>query len=100
MEEFKRFVESQRWTFARTYAEHAPHEYVVKGKCNVDDEEFVRMARFVDDNGFEAKFFSQTNSYYELDGYYYWTKYRDPEGARIINRCRKDDYEVSMRFKG
>ena len=93
---FVEFVARQRWTFAKTYAEKAPHEYVVRGKLNATDEEFVDAAKFVDGNGFVAKFWGQKNSYYELDGYYYWTGFRRPETSMIINRCDKRLYELIM----
>ncbi len=37
------FIKKQNWIFAKTYATRAPHEYIVRGKINGTDEEFLAM---------------------------------------------------------
>ncbi len=39
--EIREFINKQSWTFAKTYAEKAPHEYIVRGKHAGTDEEFA-----------------------------------------------------------
>ena len=41
MNELKAFVDKQTWTFAKTYAQKAPHEYIVRHKHTGSDEEFM-----------------------------------------------------------
>lgn len=39
--ELREFIEKQSWIFAKTYANKAPHEYIVRGRINGTDEEFM-----------------------------------------------------------
>jgi hypothetical protein len=42
------FAASREWTFAKTYAETAPHHYVVEGRTpGVTHEDMVRAARVI-----------------------------------------------------
>lgn len=40
-EEFKTFIDENYWTFAKTYAEWAPHEYVVKDKLDEKNQALI-----------------------------------------------------------
>lgn len=97
-EEYKRirsFVSKHPWTFAKTYAEFAPHEYYVKDKLDEEGkEEFVWFVEYIRDNGFDCKFGKQTHTYFELDGHYYWTMGEPIEETIILNRCNVCDYDI------
>ena len=41
--ELRQFIERESWTFAKTYADKAPHEYVVRSKQKSTDEEFMAV---------------------------------------------------------
>ena len=41
----KDFINRQAWTFAKTYANKAPHEYIVRGRINGTDEEFMEIIK-------------------------------------------------------
>lgn len=89
------FVSRYPWTFAKTYAEFAPHEYYVKDY--LDDEgkaEFVWFVEFIRDYGFNCKFAGKEHTYYEIDGHYYWTMGDSIEDTIILNRCLVTDYEI------
>jgi len=89
------FVSRYAWTFAKTYADFAPHEYYVKDKLDEKgQEDFVWFVEFIRDYGFECKFAGKTHTYYELDGYYYWTMGDPIEETIILNRCKVEDYIV------
>ena len=89
------FVSRYTWTFAKTYADFAPHEYYVKEKLDDQGQEtFVWFVEFIRDYGFECKFAGKTHTYYELDGYYYWTMGDPVEETIILNRCKVEDYIV------
>ena len=91
----REFVSRYPWTFAKTYAEFAPHEYYVKDKLDLfGKEEFVWFVEFIRDYGFECKFGKQLHTYYELDGHYYWTMGDPVEETIILNRCRVSDYDI------
>ena len=73
------FIADSTWIFAKTYAKTWPHEYIVQEK--VDNELFLELAGFIDDNGYEDFFYDQKNVYFDYDGYTYWHM------ENIINRC-------------
>ena len=83
------------WTFAKTYATFAPHEYYVKDKLDEEGkDEFVWFVEFIRDYGFKCKFAGKEHTYYELDGYYYWTMGDPIDETIILNRCKVEDYIV------
>ena len=90
------FVSRYPWTFAKTYADFAPHEYYVKDKLDdAGQEEFVWFVEFIRDYGFNCKFAGKEHTYFELDGYYYWTMGDPVEKTTILNRCKTKDYEIA-----
>ena len=92
----RQFVSKYPWTFAKTYADFAPHEYYVKDKLDKEGkDEFVWFVEFIRDYGFKCKFAGKEYTYYELDGHYYWTMGDPIEETIILNRCDVDNYEIS-----
>ena len=52
------------WTFARTYAQTAPHSYVVLGRtAGMTMDDYVRAARVIHTFGRPAKFYGMTSIY-------------------------------------
>lgn len=55
---------SVEWTFAKTYAESAPHSYVVPGRAaGMNAEDYVRVSRVIHTFGRPAKFYGMTSIY-------------------------------------
>ena len=101
IEKLRTFVDSEKWTFAKTYANKAPHYYIVRGKINGDDEEFMWAAEYIQCSGAPMHYWGHLNHYIYLDGWWYWVmKDGDDDPTMIINRCWADDYYVSTRWKG
>lgn len=102
--DFRNFVSSFNWTFAKTYAKTAPHEYIVLGKVGLEHKaEFIRVAQFIRDAGFKAFYYRRSGFYYILDDNYYWTMDDNVEDTDLINRAKLSDYELidnSWRWKG
>jgi len=76
------------WTFAKTYAQKAPHSYVVLNRTpGLSREDFVRAARVIRTFGQPAKFYSMTNIYLTSpDGAVkWWTMDRDVCDTDLIN---------------
>lgn len=95
------FVEKQKWIFAKTYANKAPHEYIVRGKAEGTDEEFLQMIDYIQKKGFVMHFWGHPNRYIYQNGHFYWVmRDSDDDPTAIINRCVADDYYVSTRWKG
>ncbi len=96
--EFKQFVDDNNWIFAKTYAEWAPHEYVVKDKLDEKNQALIpEVVVYIRENGFPAFFGNQEHKYLYYDRHYYWEMGSNPEGTIIINRCNYDDYRMIYR---
>lgn len=90
------FVTGQRWTFAKTYAETWPHEYIVRDR--VDEVLFVLLVQHIRHHGYEGRFYKKTIPYFEEDGMVYWTMGSPIEITTIVNRCRKEQtYESRLK---
>jgi hypothetical protein len=87
-EDLRRFVNNERWTFAKTMPDW-PHEYLVRDR--VDRKLFERVVRHIRSNGYESHFYQKKITYYEEGGLVYWTMGAPVEETIIINRCRKED---------
>lgn len=84
-DDLKKFIEEQKWTFAKTYAKTWPHEYIVQEK--VDNEKYQKLAELINTQGYESNFYTTKQIYYDFNGNTYWHM------ENIINRCiYKDTY--------
>ena len=78
------------WTFAKTYAETAPHHYVVENRTpGVTHEDTVRAARVIHTFGQPGKYYSLTKIYLvSPDGRYrWWTEDRHFTDTTLVNRA-------------
>jgi hypothetical protein len=87
-EELRRFVDSERWTYAKTMPDW-PHEYLVRER--VDHGLFERMVVHIRSNGYVGHFYRKEITYYEEAGLVYWTMGAPVAETTIINRCRQED---------
>ncbi|MCX7024923.1 MAG: hypothetical protein NT080_09910 [Spirochaetes bacterium] len=78
-EELRIFIETSQWTFAKTYAQTWPHEYIVREKS--DHALFQALATHIDGQGYTEYFFQKAVIYLDHEGYSYWHM------ENIINRC-------------
>ena len=103
-DDFRNFVSKFKWTFAKTYAATAPHEYIVLGKVGLEHKsDFISIARFIREAGFKAYYFKRQGFFYILDEDYYWTMDENVEDTDLINRAKLSDYELienSWHWKG
>lgn len=84
------FAATREWTFARTYAESAPHHYVVQGRTpDATHEDMVRAARVIHTFGSPGKYYSLTKIYLvSPDGRYrWWTESNDFGDTTLVNRA-------------
>ena len=99
-EELRFFVRNESWIFAKTYAQKAPHEYIVRNKINGSDEDFMAMVDYIQENGIIMYFWNHPNKYIFLDGYQYWVMRENEEDpSTIINRCNLNEYKLSITWK-
>lgn len=84
------FAASREWTFAKTYAETAPHHYIVEGRTSgVTQEDMVRAARVIHTFGQPGKYYSLTKIYLlSPDGKYrWWTEDKHFTDTTLVNRA-------------
>ena len=100
LERFRRFVKSNYWQFAKTYAAFCPHEYTLRKWDKTGDFEW--FLKFVWDNGFEAWYGKNMCHYFidEQTGYYYFVSQFDilEDGSvnpktGLVNRSHVKEFE-------
>ena len=87
------FAATREWTFARTYAESAPHHYVVQDRTpGVAHDDIVRAARVIQTFGSPGKYYSMAKIYLvSPDGRYrWWTEDKHLTDATLVNRATTD----------
>ena len=85
-----KFAATREWTFAKTYAETAPHHYVVEGRTpGVTHEDMVRAARVIHTFGSPGKYYSLTKNYLvSPDGQFrWWTEDNHFTDTTLVNRA-------------
>jgi len=94
-DEVRQFVESTRWTFAKTYAATWPHEYVVRTSENATMT--LALARHIFEHGTDGRFYSQVRKYHHESGKVYWTMDSTAEETQLVNRCDESQtWEVRL----
>lgn len=79
---------SLQWTWAKTYADSAPHWYVVLGTTpGLEQEDFVRAARVIRTFGQPGEFWARTYIYLHdaETGMKWWTMDDPVEETTLIN---------------
>jgi len=88
------WVRERRWTFAKTYADTAPHEYIVRDRLPEREiPMFENFVWYIHEAGYTDTFGGKEFTYLELDGYKYWTMGSPVPDTKIINREPLDGYE-------
>lgn len=73
------------WRWAKTYYS-IPHEYIVRDKCALSDEEFLYIVRAQRELGKREVWGKYNFPYLYVDGYKYWTMGDTLPNTVIINR--------------
>jgi len=84
------FAATHEWTFAKTYAETAPHDYVVAGRTpGVTQDDMVRAARVIHTYGQPGKYYSLTKIYLvSANGNHrWWTEDSHFTDTTLVNRA-------------
>ena len=85
IETLQSFIASRQWVFAKTMPQW-PHEYTVRRDAN--DAEFVEAARLIREHGYHERWGSYNHTYFNIDGWKYWTMGNPLDITKIINRAR------------
>lgn len=93
--ELKAFVDGASWTFAKTYAQTWPHEYIVRDR--VDEALFLSLVSHIRRHGYEGSFYRKAITYFNEDGMVYWSMGAPLEETTIVNRCTEEQtYEYRL----
>ena len=77
------------WIFAKSMP-WCPHEYIVRGKCPLTDDEFVHFVSMQREYGVKEHWGKYYFPYLYIDDYKYWTMGAPIEETIIINRAQID----------
>lgn len=80
----------QEWIWAKTYADTAPHSYIVEGRSlSLKHDDYVRAGRVIHTFGLPAKFYGMTSIYLTSpDGRLkWWTMDADVRDTGLINQA-------------
>lgn len=76
-----------KWTFAKTMP-WCPHEYIVRGKCPLSEEEFQYFIEMQRNYGKVERWGKYITPYLYIDGYKYWTMGAPVEETIVMNRAK------------
>ena len=79
-----------QWTFAKTMP-WAPHEYIVRGKCPLTEEEFLYFIDMQRRFGIHEHWGKYYHPYLYIDDYKYWTMGAPYEETIVINRAKVEN---------
>lgn len=89
IEKLRALIGKCKWTFAKTMPT-CPHEYIVRGKCALTDDEFLYFVHAQREYGVPERWRKYNFPYLHIDGYKYWTMGDTFENTIIINRAKED----------
>ena len=79
--EITNFINSVKWTFAKTMPQ-IPHEYIVTEHYPNKSKEINDFIAHINSHGYTKSFYGKEYKYLEIDGYKYWVI------ENIINRAK------------
>jgi len=93
--ELKLFIDTTVWTFAKTMPDW-PHHYIVRSK--VEESLFIKLVEHIRRFGYQGWFYKKQLTYFDEDGYMYWTMGNPIDVTTIVNRAKKEDsYECRLK---
>lgn len=77
-----------KWTFAKTYADKSPHEYIVIKIDTPNRDELNSFVDFIKTNGETELYYGRPFTVYKVGGHKYWYAYttNDHTTPDILNR--------------
>lgn len=81
----KAYIDKCQWRWAKTY-QSIPHEYIVRNKCELSDDEFLYIVKAQRDTGIHEVWGKYYFPYLYIDGYKYWTMGDPIDQTIILNR--------------
>jgi hypothetical protein len=86
-EEMREYIAGVRWQFAKTMPQN-PHEYTLKKWAPTQQNDFEAVVMFIREHGYKKKWGKTTYSYFDVDGWQYWTMGAPLDQTILINRAK------------
>lgn len=95
------FISRARWTYAKTFATFAPHEYALRHQVRRQgiEAEFDAFARCIDQHGYSGQFGRAVRMYLNVDEWRYWKM--EPFGVppiSVLNRALREPESAQLRL--
>ena len=87
-EKVRSYINRCEWQYAKTMPQW-PHDYIVRNKCPLNDDEFNDFVWSQRVLGEYAVWGNYRQPYIHIDGYKYWTMGCEIESTTVINRAKE-----------
>ena len=89
-EKIRKMIARCQWTFAKTMP-WCPHEYIVRGKSPLTEEEFLYFIEMQRSYGKVERWGRYITPYLYIDDYKYWTMGAPVEETLVMNRAKVEN---------
>jgi hypothetical protein len=86
VDELREFVRKSPWKFAKTMPQ-TPHEYTLRAKAP-DEKLFEKVVLYIRQEGYKGEYGKTTYTYFDIDGWQYWTMGAPLRQTILINRAK------------
>jgi hypothetical protein len=86
LEKVMKYIASVKWQFAKTMSAF-PHWYTIRNWNPDKEKSFEHFVSFIRANGYANKFGKATYTYFNVEGFSYWTMGAPVEITTVINRA-------------
>lgn len=87
IETIRQYIQSVRWKFASTMPQ-IPHEYTLKEWHPSKKDTFNAFVLHIRETGYKELFYGKEMTYFDVDGFKYWTMGSPLEETILINRAK------------
>lgn len=90
IKEFKQYVDTVQWTFAKSYAQKSPHWYTIKAHRPDLFERFEEALVFIRKFGADENYYGTKFVCFYFEGHKYWTMGAPVWETILINRTDRE----------
>lgn len=87
IERLRKLIQASRWKLAKSMP-NIPHEYTLKAEW-INKGDFEYFVQYIRDFGYQRIFYGRIYTYFDIDGYSYWTMGSPIDQTILINRAVK-----------
>lgn len=85
---YRDWLNQLNFTFAKTYADSGPHEYVVRNWSSVETAMFNAFKQYIQEHGYQEMYGGRQYTCLDVDNHKYWYI------GKILNRRSYQGYDV------